>query len=376
VHAAWLDYDHDGRLDLAVADYVVWSPPADKECLRGEIPMYCSPKTYPGVPQRLYRNAGGGKFEDVTVPSGFGEPSGKGMGIGIGDVNNDGWTDVFIANDTERNLLFLNQRNGTFKEVGLLWGVAYDDSGTTVSAMGADMKDANNDGYVDVFYNNLMGQGWALFRNRGGRLFEYASPQTRLGQLSQPYSGWSAGFIDYDNDGWKDLYSANGDVDNLVAGSVQHDTLFENKEGKHFVDASGELGSDFLRPGYQRGSAFADLNNDGFLDIVVTSLNQKPRILMNSGGNGSHWVLIEARGTTSNRDAIGASIKVTTPSGRTLHNHVTTSVGFMSSSDRRVHFGLGAERTIATLEIRWPSGVLQKLTDLAADRILKVEEPR
>ncbi|MBI3645303.1 MAG: CRTAC1 family protein [Acidobacteriales bacterium] len=376
VQAAWFDYDNDGLLDLVVANYTLWTPERDRRCLRGSQEMYCSPKTYASVPQRLYHNLGGGKFEDVTDRSGFGNAPGKGMGIGIADFNRDGWTDVFIANDTERNLLFLNQGNGAFKEVGLLYGVAYNDSGATVSAMGSDVKDFDNDGWVDVFYNDLMGQIWGLFRNRGGKSFAYFSPSAKIVRLSEAYSGWSAGFIDYNNDGWKDLFSANGDVDNLVANSAQHDTLFENVEGKQFSDVSEQMGKDFLRVGYQRGSALVDLNNDGYLDLVVSSLNQKPRILLNSADNGNHWLLIQATGRKSNRDAIGASFKVTTPAGRTLYNHVTTSVGFMSSSDRRVHFGLGNEQTASSIEVRWPSGAVQSLSQVAADQILRIEEPR
>lgn len=376
VQAAWVDYDNDGLLDLVVSDYTVWTPDTDRRCLRGEQEMYCSPKTYANVPQRLYRNLGGGRFEDVTETSGFGKVSGKGMGIAIADVNNDGWMDVFIANDTERNLLFLNQGDGHFKEAGLPYGVAYNENGATVSAMGCDIKDIDNDGWPDVFYNDLMGQIWGLFRNRAGKNFQYISPSWKIVRLSEPYSGWSSGFIDYNNDGWKDLFSANGDVDNLTAGSAQHDTLFENIEGREFTDVSGQMGGDFLRTGYQRGSAFADLNNDGFLDIVVTSLHQKPRILLNSGGNGGHWLLIETTGSKSNRDGIGARLKLITSSGRVLYNHVTTAGGFLSSNDRRVHFGLGSESGIRSLEIRWPSGTLQTLTDVKCDRILRIQEAR
>jgi hypothetical protein len=242
--------------------------------------------------------------------------------------------------------------------------------------MGVDAKDYDNDGFVDIFYNDLMGQSWALFQNRLGKLFRYVSPRTRLVLLSERLSGWSNGFIDYDNDGWKDIFSANGDIDNLTPDSPQHDSLFENHGGQEFVDVSQEMGAGFLRAGYQRGSAFADLNNDGSMDLVVTSLNQKPRILINSADSGNHWMLLKLVGRKANRDAIGAKVKLTTPSGRTLYNHVTGSVGFLSTSDLRVHFGLGAETRAASIEIEWPGGGTQAIRDVAADQILRIEEPR
>jgi hypothetical protein len=376
IQGAWFDYDNDGLLDLVLSNYTLWTPQTDQRCSSGGVDVYCHPKTYIRVPHRLYHNLGDGRFEDVTEASGFGKSPGKGMGIGIADFNDDGWTDVFVANDTEPNFLYLNRKNGTFSEVGLLYGVAYNDAGATVSAMGTDVKDYDNDGWVDVFYNNLMGQIWALFRNQRGKSFQYVSPTTKILLLSERLSGWSTGFIDYDNDGWKDLYSSNGDIDDLEAHSRQHDSMFRNRNGKEFLDVTQEMGKDFLHIGFQRGSAFADLNDDGFMDIVVTSLNEKPRILFNSGDNGNHWLLLKLTGTKSSRDAIGAKIKVTTPSGRTLYNHVTVSVGFLSSSDRRAHFGLGQETRASSIEIRWPSGASQQLGDVAADQILDVQEPR
>jgi enediyne biosynthesis protein E4 len=376
VCAAFFDYDNDGLVDLVVSQYTYWNPLTDVRCVRdGTTDSYCHPRTYKSVPHTLYHNLGNGKFENVTVKSGFSAALGKGMGVGIADFNGDGWQDVFVANDTERNFLYVNQKNGTFKEVGLLYGVAYNDDGITVSGMGCDAKDFNNDGWVDVFYNNLQGQIFALFQNEAGELFRYVSPGSGVEALSRRFSGWSNGFVDYNNDGWKDIYSSNGDVDYFEPNARQHDTMFENLDGKRFVEVSGKLGKDYLRMGFQRGSAFADLNNDGFQDIVVTSLNEKPRILMNSAGNGNHWLLVDLTGRKSNRDAIGAKIKVTLASGRLLYGHVSASVGFMSSSDRRVHFGLGKETDIKSVEIRWPLGATQTVSTVKSDQVLAVTEP-
>ena len=375
VGAAWFDYDNDGLLDLLVTNYTTWSPQTDHRCVMNETTdVYCSPKLYQSVSSTLYHNLGHGKFQNVTAASGIGAALGKGMGISVADFNGDGWMDVFVANDTERNFLFMNQGNGTFKEEGLLYGVAYNETGATVSGMGSDANDYNNDGWVDVVFNDLAGEVFGLFKNNQGHSFDYVSTLAGIERLTSLLSGWSLGFIDYNNDGWKDLYSANGSVDNLTDTSKQKDSMLENLNGK-FSDAGEQMGRDFSVAGYQRGSAFVDLNNDGFMDIVVTSLGERPRILINNALNGNHWILFDLRGTRSNRDGIGARIKLVTASGRTLYNHATTSVGFMSSSDRRVHFGLGTEKSIREAEIRWPSGAVQMLTHPDVDKVMTVEEP-
>jgi hypothetical protein len=376
VAAAWIDYDRDGLLDLFVTNYTNWTPATDRRCSAGPgIEAYCRPVVYKSVASHLYHNLGRGRFEDVTEKSGIATALGKGMGLPTADFNADGFMDIFVSNDTVRNFLFMNQGNGTFKEAGVSYGAAYNEQGATVSGMGSDARDYDNDGWVDLVYNDLMGEVFGLIRNEGGESFEDVTRGANIFHLSRALSGWSIGFVDYDNDGWKDLYSANGDVDDIRPGSKQQDSMWRNVEGKKFIDA-GEMGPDFGFAGYQRGSAFVDLNNDGFMDLVVTSLGGIPRILINNALSRNNWVMFDLRGSKSNRDGLGTTIKLTTGSGRTLYNHANTSVGLMSSSDRRVHFGLGKEQSIVGAEIRWPSGVVQQLDDIRVNQILRIEEPK
>jgi hypothetical protein len=376
VGAAWFDYDNDGLLDLVVAEYTYWSPQLDIRCMGpgaiGEV--YCHPTRYPSVPNRLYHNLGHGRFEDVTERSGFSKSLGKGMGVAIADFNGDGLMDVFVSNDTERNFLYLNRGGGKFEEVGLPYGVAYNEDGVTVSGMGADARDYDNDGFPDLIYSDLNMQVFGLFHNEGGRAFRDVSVASAVSRLSRRFSGWSNAFVDFDNDGWKDIFSANGDVDYIGDNSRQHDTMWRNIGGRTFEDVSAHLGPDFLVLGHHKGCAAVDLNNDGALDLVVTGLDETPRILINSG-NANHWLLLDLEGVRSNRDAIGATVKLTTAAGRTLYNHVSPASGLLSSSDRRVHFGLGAESAIRTIEIRWPSGAVQTIPSPRADRILHIREP-
>jgi hypothetical protein len=298
------------------------------------------------------------------------------MGISIADFNGDGILDALVVNDTERNFLYINQGNGTFQEQGFQYGVALNEDGITVNGMGSDANDFNNDGFIDVFHSDLRTQIFSLFLNQKGRFFNYASPASGLSRLSYRLSGRSNQFIDYDNDGWKDIYSANGDVDYFGDYAKQSDTMFRNMGGKTLSDVSETMGVPFLTKGYHRGSAIGDLNGDGALDIVVTGLSERPRILMNTVNAANHWLMLSLTGIASNRDAIGAKVQVTTASGSMFYNHVSVSTGLMSTSDKRVHFGLGSETAVKSVEITWPSGKRQRLENVAVDRILSVEEPR
>ena len=379
--AAFLDYDRDGHLDLFVARYVVWDFPLSPFCgdPRPGYRVYCHPDRFQPIAHLLYRNQGDGTFADVSRPSGVGASPGKGLGVAVHDFDRDGWPDIFVANDSFPQQLFRNNSDGTFTETALRRSLAYDEDGKTFAGMGTDFGDYDNDGWPDIFVNALAYQRYALFRNDGGT-FEYASGPTEVARITLLHSGWGAKFVDFDNDGWKDLMVGQGHVmDNIelrqpLARYLEPLMLMRNLGGR-FEDVSQQAGPAFQVPLAARGAAFGDLNNDGRPDIVVSSLNGPAMVLRNASPPRNHWLLVNTVGTRSNRDGIGATLRLVSGSGREQRAFVSTAGSYLSSNDRRAHFGLGRERTIRLLEITWPSGVVQRLEGVQPNQILTVREP-
>ena len=307
--------------------------------------------------------------------SGVGKHQGRGMGVAVADYDGDGFMDVFVTNDNQANFLFHNRGNGTFEEVGLEAGVALMNTGQAVSSMGVDFRDYDNDGRPDIFVSDLNNETFPLFRNLGGGLFEDASLASRIARLSASRGGWSAAIVDLNNDGWKDLVSTNSHADdNVELFSAFHyrqpNSIFANLGDGTFWDVSGDAGADFQVPRAHRGCAIADFDNDGRLDMVVSSLQEPAELWHNVSPGDNHWIILKFVGTKSNRDGIGAHVRV-----GNQHNHMTTALAYASSSHYGVHFGLGKVAKIEEIEIRWPSGIVQKLRDVAANQKLEVHEP-
>ena len=380
--AAFVDYDRDGLLDLVVSRYLEWNFSQDIWC-GSHAPgrrAYCEPDLFRPVTHVLYHNEGHGRFRDVSAESGIASAPGKGLGIAINDYDRDGWPDLLIANDSIPQQLFHNLRNGRFEEVAVQTGAAYDEEGRTFAGMGVDFADYNNDGWPDIFVNALANQRYALFRNVKGT-FEYVSDPEGLSSATRFHSGWGVKFFDYDNDGWKDLFVGQGHVmDNIQLTQpdlryLEPALLLHNRGGK-FSDVSGEAGLPVNTPRAVRGVAFGDWNNDGRIDIVMNCNDSAPVLLENRVQSGNHWLIVDTVGRKSNRDGIGAQLKLITPDGREQYAVVSTASSYLSASDKRVHFGLGRESLARSLEIDWPGGAIQKLSDVKADRILKVMEPQ
>jgi enediyne biosynthesis protein E4 len=379
ISAGWFDYDNDGRLDLFVTNYVNWSLETEPVCKTGDIVAYCSPNSYTGQPNMLFHNNGDGTFTDVSDASGVGKHVGKGMGVVFADYDGDGFTDVFVSNDTYRNFLFHNNGNGTFREVGTVSGVAYNENGKSIAGMGADFRDVDNDGRPDIFVVGMIGDTFPLFRNRGNDFADVTSAWGIAGPTAR-MTAWGAGIADFDNDGWKDLFAACSSIlDN--SEEIEHlpsklpNKVLRNMGGTHFVDVTQSAGASFGVPQAHRGMAYGDLNNDGRIDVVVTIKDGRPEILLNRSADKNHWLLVKLAGARSNRDGLGARLKATLAGGPALYNHATTSTGLSASSDPRVHFGLGAAQRVEKLEIWWPSGIRQTLENVPANQILTVREP-
>jgi len=379
VGAAWFDYDNDGLLDLFVSNYLDWSFENNVLCGESGKRLSCSPAHYRGLPNTLYHNNGDGTFSDVSAAVGISGHTGKGMGVAIADFDGDGFADVFVANDNERNFLFHNDAGRSFSEVGVLAGTAFTEDGVPASSMGVDFRDLDGDGKPDLVVTALEGETFTVRKNIGGGLFSDITYQSGVGLASNVMSGWSVGAFDFDNDGDKDLFVTNSHAsENVEKYSFrhyrQHNAVFRNRRDGTFLNVSAASGLATEPVRAHRGAAFGDLNNDGGVDVVTSSIGDLAEIWFNTSPSRGHWILIQTVGRKSNRDGIGTAIKLTAASGRVQYNHVTTSVGYVSSSDRRVHFGLGGDTVVKELELRWPSGKIQTLKDLAVDRVVKVTE--
>jgi len=382
VGAGWFDYNNDGLLDLFVVNYCVWEVNKDPYCpLKSGVRGYCHPKLYTSLQSTLYRNNGDGTFTDVSKETGIAGHMGKGMSVSFADYDGDGFMDAFVANDTTPAFLFHNLGGKKFEEVGVAAGVAYAPDGSTLSGMGSDFRDVNNDGRPDIWYTAVEHQSFPLLINSGHGDFDDLTLASGL-QATTEMSGWSNGIYDFDNDGAKDLFVARANVlDNISELTPDRkypepNSVFRNLENGKFQDVSATAGPDFQVPGPHRGAAFGDLDNDGRVDAVVSVLGGRVKLFHNISDTGNHWILLKLVGTKSNRMGIGAQIHIVTEDGRSQWNEVTTAVGYTSSSDSRVHFGLGSNLHIKDMEIRWPSGIKQTLHNLAVDRILTIEEPR
>jgi enediyne biosynthesis protein E4 len=378
--AGFFDDDNDGKLDLFVTRYVDWTFKTNRYCgeQRPGFRAYCHPDNYEGVTNILYHNNGDGTFTDVSVKAGIANPKGKGLGVSFADYDGDGFTDIFVANDSVQCFLYHNNGNGTFSEVGLVAGVGYNEDGKTFAGMGTDFSDFDNDGLPDIVVTDLSNERYMLFQNNGDGTFRDVTNRSGLGSATLTFSGWSTHFFDYDNDGWKDLFVAQSHVMDTIEKTapnlryLEPPLLLRNQAG-HFAKVIA--GDAFQKSWAGRGAAFGDLDNDGDLDVVVSNVGQKTYILRNEGGNRNNWIVIETIGKKSNRDGIGSRIKIVSGSGATQYYTVNTAVGYLSASDKRVVAGLGNDTMAKLVEIRWPSGIVQKFENVKSRQTLKAVEP-
>jgi len=379
--AAFFDYDNDGKLDLVVARYMDWN--FDKNIYCGEkregYRQYCKPDLFNGASLILYHNDGHGHFTDVTEKAGLGSTEGRGLGIAIADFDRDGNMDLFVANDSSRQSLYRNKGDGTFEDVSIQTGVAVDGEGKTYAGMGVDFADYDNDGWPDLVITNLANQKYAVYQNLGDGTFDYSSYATGIGGMTLLHSGWGMRLADFDNDGRKDLLIGQAHVMDNIELNFPHlrykeSPLIARNTGKGFEDVSATAGETFQQRFVARGMAVGDIDNDGRLDAVINSHDGGLYVLRNVSKNANHWLTLKLEGRTSNRDGIGAQIKLTSSSGAAQYVTVSTTGSYLSASDKRAHFGLGNDTAAKSIEIRWPSGIVQTLENISADQILNVTE--
>jgi enediyne biosynthesis protein E4 len=379
--AAWLDYDRDGKLDLVVANYVQWSEHTDLYCtIDGAHKSYCTPESYKGTALQLWHNVGNGKFEDATQKAGLADPTSKSLGIAILDYNTDGWPDILVANDTQPNKLYLNKKDGTFEERGVPSGIAFSEDGIARAGMGVDAADYDRSGHPSVIISNFANQMVSLYHNEGNGLFVDEAPQSEVGRATLVTLGFGCFFFDYDNDGWPDIFVADGHIEDQIERVQKRVTyaqpphLFRNLGGGKFTEVTTQMGASFAAPKVGRAAAYADIDNDGFLDILLTA-NAGPAYLFHNEGGTNHSLRIKLVGTKSNRNGIGAVVRVTSNNSKDKQWQMLRSgSSYLAQSELVLTFGLGNQTKAEAIEIQWPSGQLDKLANVNAGQMITAQE--